>query len=79
LAVPIYDGTGNSGRKWFGFTDPDFRALRSLPLYSKGLSDLPNDSLVAVGYTLNTYTGNSGAKILSANAQFVILLGLMET
>jgi hypothetical protein len=73
--VPIYDGRMNNG---FGFAETDFKALRSLPLYSKGMSDLPNDSLVAVGYTLNTYLGQTGTNFLSTNVQFVVLLGLPE-
>jgi hypothetical protein len=74
--VPIYDGRGESGRG-FNFTDEDFQSLTSLPLYRNGKKDLPNEAVVAVGYTLSTYEGTqSRSKILSSNVQFVILLGV---
>jgi len=72
FSVPIYDG-----RQSFHFTDANFQNLSGWPLYKGGRRDLPDNSVVAVGYTLSTYVGgNSGATCLSSNVQFVILLGL---
>ena len=63
--------------KPFTFTDDDFRSLASWPLYKKGNRDLPSDAVVAVGYTLNTYTyERTKGMVLSSNVQFVILLAV---
>ena len=74
--VPIYDGRVKSGKP-FTFTTQDFRDLTSWPLYKKGGRDLPEDAVVAVGYTMNTYNSErTGAMVLSTNVQFVILLAV---
>lgn len=74
--VPIYDGREAGNRKAFAFTDDDFSKLQTWHLYRDGRRDLDDRSVVAVGYTLGTYTGaKSHERSLSTNAQFVILLG----
>ncbi|KAF8870569.1 hypothetical protein BD779DRAFT_1680973 [Infundibulicybe gibba] len=80
FAVSIYDGRALDG-PGFEFKGADFDRIRSLPLYRNGLADLPPYSVVAVGYTVNTFSykgGNAGpgALALSLNVLFVILLGL---
>lgn len=80
--VPIYDGrvtvNGRPGRP-FLFKDDHFKDLASWPLYKKGNHDVPKDSVVAVGYTVGTYvSSNSGAKYLSSNIQFVVVLSVPE-
>jgi hypothetical protein len=75
--VPIYDGRASGSRSGFAFTDKEFRNLTALPLYKKGARDLPDNSVVAVGYSLNTYKlGNMQSAYLSTNVQFVVLLGV---
>jgi hypothetical protein len=72
LAVPIYDGRD------FNFKAIDFDNIRSLPLYKKGEEDLPQYSVVSVGYSVNTYAyAKAGAHgiALSPNILFVIMLG----
>jgi hypothetical protein len=74
--VPIYDGRARDDRAAFKFNDSDFRRLSSWPLYRKTLiSELPEDAIVSVGYSLGTYFGASGT-VLSSNLQFVMLLSL---
>lgn len=75
ILVPVYDGRARDGRPPFLFTDSDFNNLSSWPLYRKGTSDIPVDSIVSVGYTLSTYKGTSGT-ILSSNIHFVILISI---
>jgi len=67
--VPIYDARAKPG---FSFTDKEFSKLHTLPLYADGSEDLGPNAMVAV----NTYM-NARLKgpTLSANVQFVILLG----
>ena len=72
--VPIYDGRPKT--KPFTFSAEDFRQLPSWPLYKKGNRDLPADAVVAIGYTLNTYSSNHAGTVLSSNVQFAILLAL---
>lgn len=55
------------------FTDSDFAKLSSWPLYRKGSSEIPADSIVSVGYSLSSYKGSSGL-VLSSNIQFVIVI-----
>jgi hypothetical protein len=69
----MYDGRARKGKPAFMFSDADFNQLSSWPLYLKGTSEIPVDSIVSVGYTLGTYKGTTGA-VLSSNIQFVILL-----
>jgi hypothetical protein len=77
-AVPIYEGRLKKG-PGFSFSKTDFDNLSRLPLYEGGKSDLPENALVAVGYTLNTYPGSqTGISFLSSNVQFAILLGLVS-
>ena len=71
--VPVYDGRARDRHPPFKFNDADFRGLSSWPLYRKGVTELPLDAVVSVGYSLGTYKGNSGT-VLSSNLQFVILL-----
>ena len=71
----MYDGRAKSGQAPFTFTDADFANLASWPLYRKGSSDIPLDSVVSVGYTLSSYKGASGP-VLSSNAQFVIIISV---
>ena len=74
LPVPIYDGRRHTASK-FSFDDQGFKTLSDLPLYRGGKRDLSNKAVVAVGYTVGTWTGRSGESDLSTNLQFVILLG----
>jgi hypothetical protein len=74
-SVPIYDGRSKLGKP-FTFSNQDFADLPTWPLYKKGNRDLPTDSVVAVGYTMNTYTTDRVAKALSSNVQFAILLAV---
>ena len=69
----MYDGRARKGRAAFMFTDADFASLSSWPLYRKGSSDIPADSIVSVGYTLSSYKGASGP-VLSSNIHFVIII-----
>ena len=69
----MYDGRARNGKPAFAFSDNDFVSLSTWPLYKKGTSEIPADSIVSVGYTLGTYKGSSGPG-LSSNIQFVIVL-----
>lgn len=71
----IYDGRKQQNREAFAFMQQDFNTLASWPLYKGGRKDLPSDAVLAVGYTLSTYTSHAGLQV-STNIQFVILLGL---
>jgi len=73
--VPVYDGRARDGHEPFLFTESNFNNISTWPMYRKGKSDIPVDSIVSVGYTLSTYKGLSGP-ILSSNVQFVILLSI---
>jgi hypothetical protein len=72
--VPIYDGRIKSGTG-VSFTDDGFASLANLPLYRNGIKDLQHNAVVAVGYTLGTWTRRSGDVNLSTNLQFIIMLG----
>ena len=76
--VPIYDGCPSDFcADGFLFKDSDFHNLSKFPIFEDGKQDLPSDSLVAVGYTLGTYTSDGyTAPNLSTNIQFVIFLGV---
>ena len=83
FAVVIYDGRTGSRHKdrGFHFTDEDFLTLRTWPVLT--MQELPDDTAVAIGYTVNTYKtqgANAGIKYtnLSTNIQFVILLSEYE-
>ena len=73
ILVPVYDGRARNGCAPFMFTDSDFANLLSWPLYRKGATDIPVDSIVSVGYSLSTYRGASGP-VLSSNIHFVIII-----
>ena len=72
--VPVYDGRARGGKPAFMFTDADFKRLPTWPLYKKGSSEIPVDSVVSVGYTLGTYKSTTSGTVLSSNIQFVIVL-----
>jgi hypothetical protein len=78
FVVPIYDGHGIDGAKEFTYSGADFSKINSWPLYERSLWDLPCDSLVTVGYMVNTFGEDAtwGATSLSTNIHFVILLAL---
>jgi hypothetical protein len=74
--VPIYD----IRKTKFDFTAESFASLSSLPLYRGGISDLPQNSAVSIGYTVNTYPyiqkeAPINSLALSLNVQFVMLHG----
>ena len=69
----MYDGRPRNGKMPFMFSDVDFNNLASWPLYQKGTSEIPEHSVVSVGYTLGTYKGTTGP-VLSSNLQFVIVI-----
>ena len=74
--VPVYDVRKTK----FNFTAESFASLSSLPLYRGGISDLPQNAVVTVGYTVNTYPYNqkeapSKSLTLSLNIQFFMLHG----
>lgn len=77
--VPVYDIRKHE----FKFSTKDFASLSSLPLYRNGISDLPINSAVTVGYTANTYAyiqADAPAKslALSLNVQFVLFHGYLD-
>jgi hypothetical protein len=69
----VYDGRARKGHAPFMFKDADFASLLSWPLYRKGSSDIPANSIVSVAYTLSSYKGGSGP-VLSSNIHFVIII-----
>jgi len=74
--VPVYD----IRKTKFNFTAESFASLSSLPLYRGGISDLPQNAAVSVGYTVNTYSyiqkeAPVNSLALSLNVQFVMLHG----
>lgn len=74
--MPIYD----IRQIKFNFTAEGFTSLSSLPLYHGGISDLPQNAAVTVGYTVNTYPyiqkeAPLKSLALSLNVQFVMLHG----
>ena len=73
LSVPIYDVR----KIKFNFMAESFASLSSLPPHRGGISDLPQNAVVAVGYTVNMYPYNqkevlSNSFALSLNIQFVM-------
>lgn len=78
--VPVYDVR----KIKFNFNAESFTSISSLPLYRNGISDLPQNAAVTVGYTVNTYSyiqkeAPSRSLALSLNIQFVILHGYLAT
>ncbi|KAG6884429.1 hypothetical protein C0993_011208 [Termitomyces sp. T159_Od127] len=53
--VPVYDGRYKSGSP-FRFAPSDFDAINTWPLFHGGQSEVPEGSMVAVGYTTNFFT-----------------------
>lgn len=80
FVVPIYDGRLVKGACELTFSDADFSKLNTWPLYEQGHQDLPYNSVVSVGYTLNTFGEGprGGPNGLSTNLHFVILLALPD-
>jgi hypothetical protein len=75
-SVPIYDGREVGDHQPFRFTDDDFKNLHTWCLYKRGRHNLHNRSVVAVGYTVGTYTTQKNSSpSLSTNVQFMMLLG----
>ncbi|KAG6885927.1 hypothetical protein C0992_004784 [Termitomyces sp. T32_za158] len=60
--VPTYDGqsavSDGSTAQPFRFTPQDFDALPSWPSYLSNTSEIPLDSVVAIGFTTGTYAFN---------------------
>ena len=81
FVVPIYGGRLVKGACELTFSDADFSKLNTWPLYEQGHQDLPYNSVVSVGYTLNTFgegpRGGPNGR-LSTNLHFVILLALPD-
>ncbi|KAF8958455.1 hypothetical protein BDZ97DRAFT_1762098 [Flammula alnicola] len=77
--VKIYDARKQS----FKFTSDGMADLQKLLLYQKGLKDLPEYSIVSVGYTLSAFPysrstqDSSSTLALSLNLQFVVLHGIL--
>ncbi len=70
--VPIYDAT-----EGFNFHGDDLANLQSLPLFQKGLYDLPPYAVVTIGYTVTSFITSSSASANTAflfNILFVVLL-----
>ncbi|KAG6879469.1 hypothetical protein C0992_002355 [Termitomyces sp. T32_za158] len=75
--VPIYDGrfdtaNGTTTRP-FRFTPQDFDALPSWRVFEGNRSEIPVDSVVAVGYTVGSYEYN-GDHYINTNVKFVVVL-----
>ncbi|KAG6839483.1 hypothetical protein C0991_002210 [Blastosporella zonata] len=75
--VPVYNGRPSTGRP-FTFSKDDFDALPSWRRPYKGNeAELPNKSVVSVGYSPNSFKGNVGV-FLTLNIAFVIVLHTPE-
>jgi hypothetical protein len=86
--VPIYDARALG----FAFDKLSFDNLRHLPLYRKQgvkqptTSDLPENAIVTIGHTVNTFTdresvtppGEEQELVIQLNLHFIILLGLLS-
>ncbi|KAM6502797.1 hypothetical protein JOM56_002774 [Amanita muscaria] len=77
VPIPIFDGRRTATHPAFSFSDADFDKLSSWPRW-KAEGELPDDSLVVVGYTWTTYLSMNGSQSMSfsSNLLFVILLAL---
>ena len=76
--APIYDGRGDNGTPPFNFSSDHFEHLESLPLFldeSGDRADVPAGAVVAVGYSIGTYSGSKG-RSLSPNLIFIIVLSV---
>lgn len=76
--VPIFDGRGTTTHPPFTFSDADFEKLPSWPKW-KSQDELPDDSIIVVGYTWTTYLNSAQTLTFSSNLLFVILLALGST
>ncbi|KDR76752.1 hypothetical protein GALMADRAFT_210632 [Galerina marginata CBS 339.88] len=76
--VPIYDIRGSG----FAFEKEDFDRLKTLPIFTSSATppapkDLPQNSLVTVAHTVNSFNGKDVRKILALNVQFVLFHGYL--
>ncbi|KIK51459.1 hypothetical protein GYMLUDRAFT_64826 [Collybiopsis luxurians FD-317 M1] len=80
--IPVYDGRTSAANTAFEASPNQLHEIRisSYPLYKGGMVDLPQGSLVAVGYTAHTFPTTRHYRDipsgLSLNLAFVILLSL---
>ncbi|KAJ3763723.1 hypothetical protein EV360DRAFT_78044 [Lentinula raphanica] len=81
-AIPIFDGRPSADLPAFSAEAWQLSRIgqRSYPLYNNGLTDLPRNSIVFVGYTSHLSSPKSAlqglSKFLSFNLQFLVLLAL---
>ncbi|KAG6915601.1 hypothetical protein DXG01_010804 [Tephrocybe rancida] len=71
--IPVYDGCSQSGDP-FRFTGSDFDLLFLRPLYRGRPSEVPEEAVVAVGYSISCF--GSDDSYINTNALFIIILGL---
>ncbi|KAG6867564.1 hypothetical protein C0993_001119 [Termitomyces sp. T159_Od127] len=74
--VPVYDGRYKSGSP-FRFAPSDFDAINTWPSFCGGRSEVPEGSVVAIGYTTNFFTVGKEpdiAPVITTNVLFVIVL-----
>lgn len=60
--VPVYDGRSETGPA-FRFSAADFNAITSWRSYNGNTSDVPEGSVVAVGYTAGWFEGSSSVYV----------------
>ncbi|TFK66985.1 hypothetical protein BDN72DRAFT_899339 [Pluteus cervinus] len=70
--IPIFDGVASTGNA-FDFSTTAFENLKNRSLWRSGEEDIPDNSIVAVGYTLSTW-GDGEVKRLNSNLVFAIVL-----
>ncbi|KAG6913896.1 hypothetical protein DXG01_003649 [Tephrocybe rancida] len=77
--VPVYDGRSSTGRP-FQFTKEDFDNILTWRAFGGNRTEVPKDSVVAVGYSANSYGGSkdemrsNGDTFLTLNVLFVVVL-----
>ncbi|KAG6914909.1 hypothetical protein DXG01_014486 [Tephrocybe rancida] len=71
--IPVYDGRSKTGDP-FHFTGSNFDSLFSRPLYRGRHSEVPEEAVVAVGYSILCF--GSDDSFINTNALFIIILGL---
>ncbi|KAG6820062.1 hypothetical protein H0H93_005902 [Arthromyces matolae] len=75
--VPIYDGRAETavepGDRPFRFTDADFDGLGVWRMFRRNRSEIPLESVVAVGYTAHWFE-HSGVRYVNTNIKFAIVL-----
>jgi hypothetical protein len=73
--VPIYNGLEEN----FSFDKRGFSRFKKLPLWKKGLAEIPPFSLVTVGFApsifVSTSDSSKGANILMPNILFAVIWG----